>query len=259
MCYDVRVHLDTQLKRANREGNKEVLKDIKERIKEVADFPYYHVTGFKHPRLLIYTNENPYEPTISQWGLAPYWVKNKKQLYGAWNKTLNARGETIFDLKSFKSSAQSRRCLIPIDGFYEHRHFNNNTYPHFIFRKGSQPMVLAGLWREWTDEESGETQSTFTIVTTTANEMMEKIHNNPAASEEPRMPLILPDELQDKWLGEYDEELAEKAISELIGPYPDEEMEAYTVDRLRGKAYKGNVAEITNKVDYPELSQTELF
>ena len=120
-------------------------------------------------------------------------------------------------------------------------------------------MVLAGLWREWTDEESGETQSTFTIVTTTANEMMEKIHNNPAASEEPRMPLILPDELQDKWLGEYDEELAEKAISELIGPYPDEEMEAYTVDRLRGKAYKGNVAEITNKVDYPELSQTELF
>ena len=53
--------------------------------------------------------------------------------------------------------------------------------------------------------------------------------------------------------------MAEKAISELIGPYPDEEMEAYTVDRLRGKAYKGNVAEITNKVDYPELSQTELF
>lgn len=259
MCYDIQAQLETQLKRANRDGDVHAIEEIKSRLGKFTGHPYHHVSGFKHPKLIIYTNEQPYEPIISQWGLAPYWVKDKKQLYSAWNKTLNARAETIFELKSFKSSAIHRRCLISVDGFYEHRHFKGKTYPHYIYRKDNHPMTLAGLWREWTDKVTGEILNTFSIVTTTANPMMEIIHNNPAASEEPRMPLILPEELENKWLQNYEEELAEQAISELIKPYPEEEMTYHTVDRLRGKQYKGNVPEIDEEVEYPELSQTELF
>ncbi|WP_281542398.1 SOS response-associated peptidase [Maribacter aestuarii] len=259
MCYDIQANLETQLRRAMRDSDIHVIEEIKTKLERLTGHPYYHTTGFKHPKLLIYTNESPKKPVVSQWGLAPYWVKDKKQLYSAWNKTLNARGETIFDLKSFKSSAINRRCIIPVDGFYEHRHYKGKTYPHYIYRKDGEPMNLGGLWREWTDKVSGEILNTFSIVTTTANPMMEKIHNNPAASDEPRMPLILLDELEEKWLEDYEEELAEQAVTELIKPFPEELMDYHTVDRLRGKEYKGNVPEIDEEVEYPELSQQELF
>lgn len=259
MCYDVKAQLETQLRRAKRDSDVHAIAEIKDRLAGLTDHPYHHVSGFKHPKLLIYTNEHPMEPVISQWGLAPHWVKDKKQLYSAWNKTLNARGETIFELKSFKSSAIHRRCIIPIDGFYEHRHFKGKTYPHYIYRKDGKPMNLAGLWREWTDQVTGEVLHTFSIVTTTANPMMEKIHNNPAASEEPRMPVILPEELEEQWLQDYEEELTEQGINPLLQPFPEELMTFHTVGRLRGKEYAGNIPEINEKVSYPELDQQELF
>ena len=56
-------------------------------------------------------------------------------------------------------------------------------------------MPLAGLWSEWTDEETGEVLNTFSIVTTKGNKLLAKIHNNPKI-EGPRMPVILPQELE---------------------------------------------------------------
>ena len=142
--------------------------------------------------------------------------------------------------------------MIYLDGFYEHHHYKGKTYPFLIYRKDKEPMIMAGLWSEYTDKETGEILNTFSIVTTAGNDLLTKIHNNPKL-EEPRMPLILPDELANDWLIDYNDELDQKAIEELIQSYPTEELEAYTVDRLRGKEYKGNVPEIEIKVDYKEL------
>lgn len=81
---------------------------------------------------------------------------------------------------------------------------------------------------------------------------MGKIHNNPKLKE-PRMPLILPKELEDKWLGPVHDEVDMKGIKELIASYPEDELQAHTVSRLRGKDYIGNVEEISEKVEYSEL------
>ncbi|PKA97800.1 putative SOS response-associated peptidase YedK [Flavobacteriaceae bacterium MAR_2009_75] len=258
MCYDIKAQLESQLKRAMRDFDEHAIEEIKEKLLRHTDLPIYHSSGFKHPKLLIYTNESPQTPIVSQWGLVPHWVKDKKQLYGLWNKTLNARGETIFEKPSFRASAKNKRCLIFVDGFYEHHHFKGETYPHYIYRKDGEPFAMAGLWGEWTDKETGEVLNTFSIVTTEANPMMAKIHNNPKLPE-PRMPVILPEELEDKWLEEYDDELIKEAIQVLLEPYPEEGMTSHTVDKLRGKAYKGNIEEIDDKVIYPELQQQELF
>ena len=113
-------------------------------------------------------------------------------------------------------------------------------------------MPLAGLWSEWTDEATEETLNTFSIVTTKGNKMLTKIHNNPKL-EGPRMPVILPQELEDKWLNPIEDELDVKSIQELIREYPDEELDAYTVRRLRGKEYIGNVKEVSEPFEYEEL------
>ena len=249
MCYDVKAQTEAQLKRAMRDANKEAIKEIKENLVKQTDLPLFHVTGFAHPKMLIYTNESPNYPIVSQWGLVPSWAKDKTDI---WNKTLNARGETIFEKNSFRSSAQNKRCIICIDGFYEHHHHGKETIPYYISRKDNKAISLAGLWNEWTDRETGESLNTFSIVTTEGNPMMAEIHNNPKLKG-PRMPVILPDELADGWLSEIKDELDKQKIEELIASYPETELEAHSVGKLRGKNALGNVPEASEVVEYDDV------
>jgi putative SOS response-associated peptidase YedK len=81
---------------------------------------------------------------------------------------------------------------------------------------------------------------------------MAKIHNNPKL-EEPRMPVILPKALEDRWLHSIEDELDIKAIKELIKQYPEDELQAHTVAKLRGKEYAGNIETIADEVVYGEM------
>ncbi len=252
MCYDIRASLETQLKRALRRGDQEAADEIREKLLPFTDLPLFHASGFSHPRLLIYTDESPEYPSVATWGLIPHWVKDSDQQKQIWNRTLNARGETIFEKPAFRLAAKSNRCLIFVDGFYEHHHHNGSTYPHYIHRRDGEPLVLAGLYSDWADPETGEVLTSFSIVTTEGNPMMARIHNNPKLAG-PRMPLILPDDLADQWLQPCEDGPDRQALEELIRSYPEEELTAYTVGKLRGKSYPGNVPEITREVAYPEL------
>jgi putative SOS response-associated peptidase YedK len=252
MCYDIKASLEAQLNRARRRNDVQAIEEIIEKLAPLTDLPIHHQSGFSHPELLIYTNRSPIFPEVATWGLVPHWVKDNEQRKKLWNTTLNARGETIFEKPSFRNSAKNNRCLIYVDGFYEHHHFDGKTYPFYISRKNKKPLVLAGLWSEWEDPQINGVTNTFSIVTTTGNEMMGRIHNNPKLKE-PRMPLILAEELEDNWLAEIEDELDIKAIQELIQEFPQEELTAHTVGKLRGKQYSGNVEGISDEVIYKEL------
>ena len=252
MCYDIKASLEAQLTRAQREQDYEAIEEILEKLIPLTDLPIHHASGFSHPEVLIYTDRSPHFPEVATWGLVPHWVRDKEQLKKLWNRTLNARGETIFEKPSFRTSARNNRCVIYVDGFYEHHHFKGKTYPFYVHRKDNKPMALAGLWSEWKDNETGGVMNTFTIVTTQGNPLLARIHNNPKLKE-PRMPLILPQELEDKWLEHQDDELDQQAIEKLIRSYPERELTAHTVTRLRGKEYMGNVESISNPVTYAEL------
>lgn len=252
MCYDIKTKLESQLKRAKRFNDENWIADLEEKMLPYKEQPYFYVSGYSHPKLLIYTDEKPFVPTISKWGLVPSWVKTNNQRIKYWNNTLNARGETIFEKPSFKASAYNKRCLIHIDGFYEHHHFKGRTYPFFISRKDNNPISIAGLWSEWVDSETGEILNTFTIVTTKGNNLMAKIHNNPKLRE-PRMPVVLNEEIEDEWLRPITNVQDENKIISLIKPSVEDELVAHTVRRLRGKNGIGNNPEASEKFDYHEL------
>ncbi|NND63487.1 MAG: SOS response-associated peptidase [Flavobacteriaceae bacterium] len=252
MCYDIKASLEAQLMRARRKGDEQAVQEIIEKLVPLSDLPIYHASGFQHPKLLIYTHEEPDIPVVSTWGLVPHWVKDKDQLKKFWNNTLNARGETIFEKPSFRQSARTNRCILYVDGFYEHHHFEGKTYPFFIHKKDKSPLAIAGLWSEWIDKETGEILNTFSIVTTEGNSLLSKIHNNPKLKG-PRMPLILPAEIEDKWLNPIEDDVDIQVINELIQSYPDDELDAYTVSKLRGKEYLGNVKETAAPKEYSEL------
>jgi putative SOS response-associated peptidase YedK len=122
---------------------------------------------------------------LMRWGLIPHWSKDAKIA----SHTFNARAETVAEKPSFRSSFKSKRCLVLADGFYEWRKPDKRKY--FIFRRDGKPISFAGLWSSWTDPATQKQVDTCTIITTTPNKMMEKLHD--------RMPVILTQPAESIW------------------------------------------------------------
>ncbi len=213
--------------------------------------PVYHVQGFAHPDIPVLLS-GP-ELNLFHWGLIPFWVKDSKGATQISNRTLNARGEEMFNKPAFRKSAGSRRCLVLIDGFFEHYWENGKSYPFYITHKEDEPMTLGGLWDTWKNQE-GDVVYSVSVVTTAANELMSRIHNNPKSSEGPRMPLVLEPELYRPWLEAPDDPAGKAQILEIVDACDPDFLTAWAVDRLRGKQYPGNVAEIRNPVNYQDIS-----
>ncbi|TKD58942.1 SOS response-associated peptidase [Flavobacterium sp. ASW18X] len=253
MCYDVKAQLKTQLKRAKRHGDSTAIQEIEEKLAPLTDLPLYHASGFQHPKLFIYPTETPYLPVIATWGLIPHWVTSIEQKNQLWNKTINARGETLLEKASFRVPALRQRCLVYVDGFYEHHHLNKHAYPFYISLKNKQAMCFAGVYDVWRNPNTFEESTSFAIVTTKGNSLLQRIHNNPKVSG-PRMPLILSEKKAEAWLKDEDERLMEGKIATLLDPIPEDELVYHSVAKLRGKGYVGNIPTISDAVDYPELA-----
>lgn len=151
-----------------------------------------------------------------RWGLVPSWAKD----ISIGNKMINARAETITEKASFRNAFKKRRCLVVADGFYEWQRVGTSKQPVYIHLKGGKPFGFAGLYEFWKSPE-GEQVVTCAIITTTANKLMEPIHE--------RMPVIIPKEDENRWL---DPQTADPAaLTKLLKPYPAEAMEAYPVSK----------------------------
>jgi putative SOS response-associated peptidase YedK len=240
MCYTVAINKRKQ----------ELEKRFRAAFDDVAYEPAYAVSGFVHPDLPVMFSESPEKIGVAQWGLIPKWVKDLSQAHELWNNTLNAKGETVFEKPSFKNSILTKKCCVLVNGFFEWQTNGKVKTPHFIYLKDQEPFALGGLWEDWVDTATGEIHRTCTIITTPANEMMSKIHN-----EKLRMPLIIPGGEEQKWLNTVDEEGTKK----LMVPFDTRLMYAHPVSKLvNGRSGNPNVPEVQLPVE-PEPVQGSLF
>jgi len=147
------------------------------------------------------------------WGLIPLWAKEAK----IGSKMINARAETLAEKSAYKSAFKKRRCIIPADGFYEWRKDpadpKGKKQPFFIHRPDGEPFAFAGLWEVWRGpDRDQEPLRSCTIITTTPNAVMAKIHD--------RMPVILPASAWDEWLDRDNDDL--DTLGRLLVPAPPE-------------------------------------
>ncbi|HYM71951.1 MAG TPA: SOS response-associated peptidase [Stellaceae bacterium] len=164
---------------------------------------------------------------VARWGLIPSWARDIKIGFS----TFNARCEGIEDKPAFRDAFRARRCLIPLDGFYEWKKRGKEREPYAIALRepGREPeeepgmMALAGLWEIWRSP-AGETVRSTTIVTCPANPLLVDLHE--------RMPVILPPAAWGAWLGETP--VGAAALKALLAPYPAEAMARWPVDKRVG-------------------------
>jgi putative SOS response-associated peptidase YedK len=151
-----------------------------------------------------------------RWGLIPSRSPEPKGF-------INARAETLEVRPSFRESFQSRRCLIPADGFYEWKRNGKSKQPYYFQLTDEAPFAFAGLWDSW--ERDGATITSCAIITTVPNELLAPIHD--------RMPVILSPEGANAWL----REAAEPAeLRELLAPFPAASMKSFTVSKQVNQA-----------------------
>lgn len=178
--------------------------------------------------LIIKQNEkNQRFLDLVKWGLVPSWVKS----LDTWKSNLiNARVETVEEKPSFRDGFKKRPCLIPVSGFYE---WSKDKQPYYFYQdkplfarltkypqRGEPPQrifALAGIWSTWSNLETEEKLLSCTILTSEAKSAIAEVHH--------RMPVIIPSEYYDLWLGELD------GRKELIESLPEIELQMHQVSK----------------------------
>lgn len=183
---------------------------------------YYHAFGL--PELPAVCSGTRNTLSLLRWGLIPSWTKSMEDASEIRFKTFNARAESLFSKPSFSASARSRRCLVPIRGFFEWQHEGNEKIPWYIYHCNNEIISLAGVYDHWVESRTGEVFDTFSVITTEANEMMAVIHNS-----KKRMPAIIEKENEGKWL---DLTLGREDVEALLKPVPSEMLKANTISKL---------------------------
>jgi len=135
-----------------------------------------------------------------RWGLVPAWAKAGPD--GKGPLLINARADKVTTSPAFRSSAKSKRCLIPMDGWYEWRP-NGETAsgkkapktPFYMYGADGELLFMAGLWTTWRPKDAPKDVAPLlscTIITTDAAGPLAEIHD--------RMPLTISQRDWDRWL-----------------------------------------------------------
>ena len=181
------------------------------------------LSAFTRPCLPVITGSDPETIQLFQWGLIPFWVKDEDTAEKIRNSTYNAKSETLWEKPSFRGAVSHKRCLVLAHGFFEWHTAPDLKIPYYIKRKDDQAFAFAGLHEEWTNPATGEIIRTFSIITTRANSLLEKIHNV-----KKRMPVILQEENENQWI---DQSYKKPGLEKLLVPLPDDQLHAHSVSR----------------------------
>ena len=163
-------------------------------------------------QLPVIVNAEPNAIQLLTWGLVPAWARDKT----GGTPLINARLETAAVRPSFRDAWRQRRCLVLADGFYEWQRTARGKAPMRIALKSNEPFAFAGLWEEWRGAKEPALR-TFTILTTTPNDLMAPIHK--------RMPVILRPGQEAAWL----DTDSDQDWQRVLGPFPSDPMTAYPV------------------------------
>lgn len=178
----------------------------------------------------VITSENPELLQVFTFGLTPFWSKKRMYLFNARSEgdrntenNINYRGsKDIINKPAFRKPIRSKRCLVPADAFIEGTTQNGLDEPYLVFLKDKQrPFAFAGIYDEWVNKENGEIIRGFSIITTTANRLLQKIPHH-------RSPVILNPNDEKKWLNP---KTPLTDITSILHPFPSDKMNAYPIDK----------------------------
>lgn len=185
--------------------------------------PSYYYHAFALPVMPVVCSEDPSLIKMHTWGLIPSTVRSWSEAERIRMNTFNARAEGIDRKASYSSSFKTRRCIVPVKGFFEWQHSAGHKIPWYIYAASESIISLAGLYDKWVESSTGQEYNTFTIITTDANELLARIHNSAK-----RMPVVLDRDSEKTWLESSDP----SDLVNCLRALPSEYFKAHTISPL---------------------------
>jgi putative SOS response-associated peptidase YedK len=167
---------------------------------------------------------------LAKWGITPPWAAGRPGF-------INARAETVES--KFRDAFRRSRCIVPADGFYEWRVVGKQKHPVMYRPREGGVLGLAGLW----DRGSPDRPPSYTVLTTEPNRLCAEVHD--------RMPAVLAPAAWAIWL---DPDATSDDLHQVIGPAPDELLEAVPVSPLVNSV-KNDVPECAMSLQPPRSDQ----
>jgi putative SOS response-associated peptidase YedK len=148
---------------------------------------------------------------------------------------INATAERVATAPMFRASYEKRRCLLPIDNFFEWRAIAGEKarQPYAVAMKDGSPFAVAGIWTAY--RESDEVMRNFAVITCPANALIAEIHH--------RMPVIIAPESYERWLSPI-----EPDPHDLLAPNPSEPMVIWPIS-MRVNAPRNDSEDILERVE----------
>ena len=194
-----------------------------------ADFdfqPSYNISPGDYAPVI--TSEAPRQLQLFRFGMTPFWAKKKMYLFNARAEGDRNRENSpgykgardIINKPAFRKPIRSQRCLIPADAFIEGTTKEGLSKPFLVYLQNKErPFAFAGIYDIWVDPATGEEIKSFAIITTVANELMQKLPHH-------RSPVILHRSEEQKWLNN---KLPLTDITKMLKPFPAGLMNAYPI------------------------------
>lgn len=153
------------------------------------------ISGFGFPGMPLLREDTASPASLGRWGLVPAWVREAGQAKKIRAGTVNARWESLSSKPSFRDSWPGKRCLVPVEGFYEPHVEEGRRSSWYIRRRDGGLIFLGGIWQEssLSPEEGGGLS--FSVLTLEARGLMARIHNDKL-----RMPLLVAPGREEDWL-----------------------------------------------------------
>lgn len=178
----------------------------------------------------IILDKDKHHISLGQFGFSPSWSKKRMFLFNARsegdgnkeNEISYTGGKGIINKPAFRNSIRHKRCLVIADAFIEGSTKEKLNDPYLVYLRDKQrPFAFAGIYDDWTDLSTGELITTFAIITTVSNSLLQKIPHH-------RSPVILHKKHEGLWLNT---SAPLTDITRLLQPYPSEEMNAYPISK----------------------------
>ncbi|MGO4665892.1 SOS response-associated peptidase [Bosea sp. 2YAB26] len=180
---------------------------------EQPNFPPRYNIAPTQPVPVIRNHEGGRQFLLMRWGFIPGWVKDTRDF----PLVINIRSESAREKPSFRAAFSRRRCLMPVDGFYEWHRLDKESRP-YLFRKPDHGLfAFAALWETWHSQDGSEID-TVAMVTGPANGLMSAFHH--------RCPVILAPADHAAWL---DASARDDDVATLLKPPAEDLLEAVRI------------------------------
>jgi putative SOS response-associated peptidase YedK len=131
--------------------------DVVAALREMPD--HYNISA-RRPAAVLFAADGRWQLASMQWGLVPSWESEPATKYS----TQTARLDRAPASRLYRRAWASRRCIVPLNGYYKWDRSRSPRWPYFIQPIDGLALHAAGLWERWQGED-GAFLDSFAVLT----------------------------------------------------------------------------------------------